>query len=142
MKKYKIISLSLLCLSLLFLLTSCVGPGVSDWIYDDLPGYEVWRINSEHIFLCRASEVESLSGPVVVPSYVYAVSSTDDYVFAQRIESKDADPKHPEYYVVPVGSDKAVGPFDASGFKEYCADNDIAEPTEWLDIYYLSRHSK
>lgn len=141
MKKYKIIGSLLLCLFMLFMLMSCAG--MSDWRYDDLPGYEVWRVNSEQIFLGRANdEYDLVMGPVVVPSYVYAVSSTDDYVFAQRIESKDADPKHPEYYVVPVGSDKAVGPFDASGFKEYCADNDIAEPTEWLDIYYLSRHSR
>ncbi len=139
MKKYKLFYSSLLCLFMIFILTSCAG--MSDWSYDNLPGdYEVWRINSETVSLVQTEN--KVTGHSVVPSYVYAVSSTKDYVFAQRIESRDADPKHPEYYVVPVGSDKAVGPFDASGFKEYCASIGIAEPTEWLDIYYLSQHGK
>lgn len=84
--------------------TSCSGLG--DWEITGLPGgYEIWRINSRSVILCKPDPQYDFLAATVVPAYVFEIAYTDAYIFAKRADvPEDLDEpisySDPDYYIV------------------------------------------
>ncbi|MEL3912445.1 DUF3997 domain-containing protein [Treponema pedis] len=104
----------------LALLTSC--PGLLDWSYVLVNGYEVWHINSDDIHIGFTEDGSTLKTYlddklIGVPPYVTAVWHDDRYIIARHISHDDvADYKEgktvtEDYYLVDSKEKKSFGPY-------------------------------
>lgn len=130
--------------SMLLLLCGCNGTG--DWTYDGLPkNYEIWRINSNDISLCRRSAPDEPIADVIIDSYIDKIAFNEQYVAAQQVRPTDrvapdikTEDLEISYYLLDTDVEELFGPFDESAFLEKCAELDIADFPSWIETETLS----
>ncbi|MCD5407442.1 MAG: DUF3997 domain-containing protein [Desulfotomaculum sp.] len=117
--------------------TGCVGPGVSDYGYDLINGYEVVRWATDRIVI---------NGPsgIVIKSRVTKVAWNERYILAFQypliseegdvdVDEVDAggdaypDKKNPNYWIINSENDIVFGPYNEEEFKDKRAEFEISE---------------
>ncbi len=134
---------TLIALSFLFPLSSCVHiGGAGDWTYDLPGGYAVMRVNKLCIELSK-------DGTTVIGEYTeaFCFGKTHvglkripfDYVayVAQRHEDIDHVPTaYPdaerEYYLIDTESGTPYGPYTAEGFTAECENLSVSDLCDWI----------
>lgn len=112
--------IKILLVSFLILLTAC--PGLLDWSYVLVNGYEVWHINGYDIHIGFTEDGSTLKTYlddklIGVPPYVTAVWHDDRYIIARHISTDDIDDYKEEktvtedYYLVDSIEKKSFGPY-------------------------------
>lgn len=121
------------------ILTSCVGPGVSDWAYTDLPGdYEIWQINPEQIALVK--NIDGMTAYGSVPSYVVEVAWNEDFILAQR---RSGENQSISFYIIDVNSETVYGPLSEEEFSKYKEQFKIAlSESDWVLTKDLKKFSR
>ena len=123
--------------------TSCSGLG--DWEITGLPvGYEIWRINSRSVILCKPDSQYDFLAATVVPAYVFEIAYTDAYIFAKRADvPEDLDEpisySDPDYYIVDTDEGACFGPYDEEMFYETMSSLNISDTPNWMDLQTLRR---
>lgn len=131
-KRSKCLLCALLCCGML-LLTGC--PGLSDWIYSDLPGdYEIWKVNSTDICLNK-------DGKHVVERYIIAFCYNAQYIGVQRVpvdateeafDLQKLDTSCPEYYLVDSACNEVYGPYSGEEYQNKLSDLNVSDMCQWM----------
>lgn len=126
-------------LILTLMLTSCGG--LQDWIYDKLPnGYEIWRVNSQDIGLCKR---EGDSTELKIDRYITAFCYNDSYIGIQRlmidesipyadVNIEEMDQSNPSYYLVDAANDLIMGPYTAEEYDDQIKALNIQALCDWI----------
>ena len=116
-------------LMLVLALSSCIGPGLSDWRYPLPCDYEVWHVNSQTIVFGKKSASASLS--TVIDPYVSAFCYNEDHAVVERLPNgKDTEPR--EYYIVSLREDAVSGPYDRAELDAALEDRSIGGLCDWI----------
>lgn len=138
----RIITASLTFILSLILLCACVGPGASDWTYDELPGdYEIWRINSCSIVIGK-SHGTSLDN--ALDDYIKAFCYNDDFIVVKALkvdgslsidEQEDIISKaeNAQYYIIDVQTGRVSEPYDIWELSEVSAKLKVGKLCEWIE---------
>lgn len=126
--------LFLLLLTFVTLISAC---GTQDWIDDDLPGnFELWRINSKNISLCKDNG-DGTTAEIIVGPYISSFAYNDDYIFLQQVDNLgDSKPNKdimPNYYLLVIESESLLGPMNKAEFDMSCTELGIEELPSWSD---------
>lgn len=125
---------------------SCSGLG--DWEITGLPGgYEIWRINSRSVILCKPDPQYDFLAATVVPAYVFEIACVDAYIFAKRADvPEDLDEpisySDPDYYIVDTDNGACFGPYDEELFHETMSSLGISDTLSWMDLQTLRRNQR
>lgn len=142
--------LEILFLNLVITIGLCLGffgvggMGVTNWDCDNLPGrYEIWRSSARNIQLVLANE-NGVSASEVVPTYVFEVGYTHDYIFAKQAnvpenDNKRIDKSVPNFYIVAVATGEVFGPYNETEFSEYAQQLGVEEPICWMSLNTLRK---
>ena len=128
-----------LILVLMFSLAAC--PGLSDWIYENLPeNYVIVHINSNDIILCRKS---GESYDTVINRYIESFCKNERYIGLKRIpvdslqpygdfDIKEADPTLVEYYLIDTQETLVYGPYSYEEYEQKIQSVGINQMGEWI----------
>lgn len=137
----KIVS-TILVLICVLLMCSC---GLSDWTYDNLPGgYEIWRVNSNHIELIKPDEYSG-GQRRRIDQYVLEFCSNETYIgamcrpYIKVEESKQEDfdlyDAKISYYLVDTSTDTIYGPYTLDEYEKRIEELGIKNLSEWIKTY-------
>lgn len=133
-----------LMLVIICLTAGCAGLG--DWRSEPLPGgYEVWRC-SAHVLVLVKPDKDTNGGQTIVSEEIYAVCYNDEYICIQwEPNEPDSDDysKEPHgeisYYILPVATGEARGPYDYENYSEMCSQLAIENLCDWIEVKNLPR---
>lgn len=142
-----------LTLSILsLLLTACVD-GRGDWAYDLPNGYQVFRVNSKHVYLIGPDhDITGRDGKTwitdnYIGSYVSAFCYNEQYVGAQQLNASlnaqlslpDRPASEPWFYLLDTSTGAVIGPMASQEeFQAKCEMLQIADLCQWIDVKDLT----
>lgn len=111
----------------IIILINCIGPGLNDWSYELMNGYEVAHINSEEIVVTCAD-----NNNAKIPSFVKEFSYNDRFVCTRNILSIHENNVFNEVYYILDTEEKVLhGPFNSmEEFKNKLVEFKIV-PEKW-----------
>lgn len=128
------------CIILLSMLTaiSLFGcAGLADYNTKLGGGYELWRVNSWEIVICRVDPQRPALGDSVIEAFVSEVAFNHQYIFARQLvlDRENSPPVdldgEPVYYIITLASGEISGPMTAEEFLQWRTTAGEAEP-EWV----------
>lgn len=118
------------------LFTSCVGPGLGDWTYPLVNGYEIWHTNSRSIIFGKKDSANGLSN--CLDEYIAEFCYNEQFVCIKTADvpedlRKEIDGSYPRYYIVDTEGSRQYGPFTTEeDFLQEKETLDVGELCQWI----------
>jgi hypothetical protein len=129
---------------ILFVLTSCMGPGLNDYAIDLPNNYAIVHVNPNNIIIGYKSTKSTLSiynnnkGLIGIEPFIVAYYSDERYVCAKRISQsniasyKSGFDVEIHYYFLDTLKKKVLGPFGSE--KELSVECNYSSLIDWIQL--------